>query len=889
MQTGSVRRSVRLGHGGRPGSCGGVLWLLLGLLWGTVVGSARAQDSTYRRPPLGWELIERSISRWADARREDAATVDPAWQRAWPAIEEAYLQFLEGEHRRRTIDGRAVADAYEPIASGVATPEEIDRYRAIWSSHLDRCDAAEDSFLRSLRELLPASAQDVADALLRERAIERSSERHWGVGPGMHRIVGTMLDARLEPSVRAIVRDRVRSAQEAMIPHVRVLSEALAARELALDRGRAREAWLPAGNSDAAPASETSGELAGERANDRRAERLEAIRAATAAAAARPTELAGKAFAAIERIGAEAVLAVVGVPGSPLDEEQWRRVVDALGAPEFGYAVGATLDVYRWRLDVITARFPPSDAARVIIAEATERFDDEARRAFVEAFRSLAEDGLLGEQHLLDLAADRPSSWAASRELRAARQSERFMIAFNAWADAVREALGVPAESHWPRHERDADGIPIPEERPPDHLAEFERMELSLGFQWTPLEGDRQSVLHGFPAWRTIEAMAMRLRLPSEVVTRWQAAHASTSAAWSESVDREDAAIIASLYDGQSDERTDEAMAVQQSRAIAAQARALRASLAAALREAVRDPSVASSLTDEDRALAEVEILAWERQHRIPDGRTASRPSRGLAILLGAAAASASADPAPIAWSTNPFEALDRLDLPLEVRGAVTRSVSDEAERLIRASEAVDDVTLLIADQHCFRDILPMWNAQSPAAERRLALDRALVHRDAMLAGVLPAARARAAAAAALVEAMTHALPEAWRDDFQRANREVAHPGIDTERPRFERPLLAALRQTASDPDRAARMVEIHDRWDRQWTARAEEIARIGEGTAFALAVTGGWGQLPSAHALHAVSVVRWIEFRRRQESLVTMRAMMRVLRDDERVAIPRW
>jgi hypothetical protein len=856
MRTGSVRRSVRLGHRGRPGSCGGVLWLLLGLLWGTVVGSARAQDSTYRRPPLDWELIERSISRWADARREDAAPVDPAWQRAWPAIEEAYLQFLEGEHRRRTIDGRAVADAYEPDASGVATPEEIDRYRAIWSSHRDRCDAAEDSFLRSLRELLPASAQDVADALLRERAIERSSERHWGVGPGMHRIVGTMLDARLEPSVRAIVRDRVRSAQEAMIPHVRVLSEALDARELALDRARARTAWRLKADADAA---------------------------------ARPTELAGRAFAAIERIGAEAVLAVVGAPGSPLDQEQWRRVVDALEAPEFGYAVGATLDVYRWRLDVITARYPPSDAARVIIAEATERFDDEARRAFVEAFRSLAEDGLLGEQHLLDLAADRPSSWAASRELRAARQSERFMTAFNAWAAAVREALGVPAESHWPRHERDADGIPIPEERPPDHLAEFERMELTLGFQWTPRAGDGAIATHGFPEWNSIETMAMRLRLPTEVVTRWQETHASMSVAWTESIVHEDAAIVADLHEGESDERTDEATAAERSRALAARARALRASLAAALRDALRDPSIASGLTDGDREVAELEMLAWERRHRILDGRRGARRARGLSILLGAAAASPSAQAAPIAWSANPFEALDRLGLPLAVRGAVTRSVGDEAERLIRANDAMDDATLLIADQHWFRRILPTWNADAPASERRLARDRAFAQRDEVLAKVLPAVRARAAAAAALVEAMTNALPEAWRRDFHRANLEVAHPGINTERPRFERPLLAALRQTASDPDRAVRMVEIHDRWDREWTARAEEIARIGEGTAFALAVTGGWGQLPSAHALHAVSVVRWIEFRRRQESLVAMRAMMRVLRDDERATIPRW
>jgi hypothetical protein len=136
---------------------------------------------------------------------------------------------------------------------------------------------------------------------------------------------------------------------------------------------------------------------------------------------------------------------------------------------------------------------------------------------------------------------------------------------------------------------------------------------------------------------------------------------------------------------------------------------------------------------------------------------------------------------------------------------------------------------------------------------------------------------------------MLAALPEAWRDDFRRANMDVTHPAIDAERPRFERPLLAALRQTASDPDRAARMVEVFAAWDQQWTLRAEEIARVGEGTSYALAVTGGWGQFPTDDALQAVSVVRWIEFRRRQESLVAMRAMERLLTAEERAALPRW
>jgi hypothetical protein len=835
-----------------------------------VPANANAQDSIHERPPLAWEEIERWIRRWSDVDE------GPAWQQAWASIERAYLVFLEEEDRRRRVEGRALAEAYEPIASGIATPEEVERHHVIRSAHVDRCDDAEDAFLRSIRELLPATAVEAADALLRERVIERSSERHWSIGPEMHRIVGTMLDATMESESRVTVRHRVRSAQESMLPHVRALSLALADRQLILDRGRAREAWVPEAESEAA--------------KERREERLSSMRAATEEAAARPTELAGKAFATIERIGTDAVMAMVATPGSPLNADDWRRVVDALGTPQYAYSVAGTLDMYRWRLDVILARYPPTDAARLVVAEATERFEHEARLAFVEGFRSHAEDAQRAEQHFRDLAAERPSEWVEARERCARRQSERFMNAFEAWGATVRSALGVPAESHWPRHERNADGEPIPEERPAHHRAESERLEFALGFRWTLDADDRFVAVHAFPAWATVEALALRLDLPPDLLARWKSVHEARAAAWVDSIVSEEAAIVAGLYEGAGDERTEELEAIRRGRDIASRARALRAALTEDLRQALRE---ATALTNEAREAAEREIIAWDRRHRLADGRIACRRNSGLAmamaLAMGTASSPAHVESAPIAWSTNPFEAFDRLELSVAERGRITLAITDEAERLIRAAEATEDAAVVVAAQHMFRRVSPPWSAGPPVAVRRLARERTIARRTELLATAIPAARRRAAAAAALVEAMLAALPEAWRDDFRRANMDVTHPAIDAERPRFERPLLAALRQTASDPDRAARMVEVFAAWDQQWTLRAEEIARVGEGTSYALAVTGGWGQFPTDDALHAVSVVRWIEFRRRQESLVAMRAMERLLSAEERAALPRW
>lgn len=66
-------------------------------------------------------------------------------------------------------------------------------------------------------------------------------------------------------------------------------------------------------------------------------------------------------------------------------------------------------------------------------------------------------------------------------------------------------------------------------------------------------------------------------------------------------------------------------------------------------------------------------------------------------------------------------------------------------------------------------------------------------------------------------------------------------------------------------------------------------IGRVEGGTGYLLAITGGTGPLASARAIHAVALVYWLEVRRRQESIIAMRRLERLLTEEERKRLPNW
>ncbi|MBL9119798.1 MAG: hypothetical protein JNL80_07785 [Phycisphaerae bacterium] len=816
------------------------------LIWTVVTLNASiacAQDNIHQRPPLTWDEVERSIRRFADV---DGA---PSWSQAWPKMEDAYLQFLVEEDRRRATDGRALAEAYERVIIGVATVEEIGRFHARWEAHLERTDLAEDDFLRSLERLVPESSTDAARSLLRERQLMRAIPRCAGNAPDMLRLIGSLLDAKVVPEARHRMREAVRTTEEAMLPQVRALVAASAARRRAEERGLAEQAWLLRSNP---PLEEAV-----------RSRRSIEIREATALALAAPTTAIGQAHAAIERLGVDALLTVV----STLEGEERQRVIAALGAPRLSFGLAATMRYYEKRLASIERRYPPSEAAKAVIEEASRRLRAEADELLLAAYRGLREDAKLAGQHLLDIDGGRPSSWLAACNERQAKERDAFDEALGRWSTSVRAALGVPNESRWPRHDRNAKGEAIVDEPTPAEVEERELAESSLGFM--AIDGGA-ALVHPLPAAESVEELASRLGLAAEVQVVWATARDKRAREWTETVEPAEDELRRRLPD----DSLDDAAEVERCRELVLRGRGLRRAL---LDDLVR------ALPEDARAAAEPVMTLWEARHRLPEGRTACGRGRGLS---GSAKLS---DVPWIDWGGNPLEALARTELKPEERAAVERAVGESAAALVVASEAMDDAEAHVAVARVMYRASALWNDQAPIDERLAGWEQAKAEREEILARLEPKVRARAAAASALRATILAALPEGRRDDFMRASFETALPGIDRERPRFERPFLAALGMTGSDAERSTRMVELYAAWDRRWMERTDAIGRVEGGTGYLLAITGGTGPLASARAIHAVALVYWLEVRRRQESIIAMHRLERLLTEEERQRLPRW
>lgn len=816
------------------------------LIWAAVMLIARiacAQDNVHQRPPLTWDEVERSIRRFADVDG------DPSWSQAWPIVEDAYLQFLADEDRRRATDGRALAEAYEAVIVGVATVEEVDRFHDRWEAHLERTGLAEDDILRSLERLVPASSADAARAIVRERQLTRAIARCAGNAPDMLRLMGSPLDAKLAPEARHRIRDAVRSAEEAMLPHARALVAASAARRRAEERGLAEQAWLLRANP---PLEEAA-----------RSRRVNEIREATASALAAPTTAIGQAHAAIERIGVDAALTLL----ASLEGDDRQRVLAALGAPRFSFGLSATMRYYEKRLASIERRYPPSEAAKAVIEEASRRLRAEADELLLAGYKGLREDAKLAAQHLLDIDAGRPSSWLAACNERQAREGAAFDEALGRWSAAVRAALGVPKESRWPRHDRNAKGEPILDEPTPAEIEERELAEWSLGFM--AIDGGALLV-HPLPTAESVDELAERLGLAADVRTAWATARDAKAREWTETI----APAEEELHRRLPDDSLDDAAEVERCRELVSRGRAL-------LRSLVED--LARALPEDARQAAEPVMALWAAQHRLPDGRTACGRGRGLS---GGAKLS---DVPWIDWGGNPLEALERTELKPEERAALERAVGESATALVASSEAMDDAEAHVAVARVMYRASALWNDQAPIDERLAGWEQAKAEREEILVRLEPKLRARAAAASALRTVILAALPEARRDDFMRASFETALPGIDRERPRFERPFLAALGTTGSDAVRSERLVELYGAWDRRWMERTDAIGRVEGGTGYLVVISGGAGTLASARTIHATAMVYWLEVRRRQESIIAMRRLERLLTEEERQRLPRW
>jgi hypothetical protein len=251
------------------------------------------------------------------------------------------------------VEGRALADLYEPILVGVARVEEVDRLYLARTLHAERAAVAEDAFLRSLDAFMPPSANGVVDVLQREREIARTMARCAWMAPEMLRLTGTILDAEFggttdaaaEADARRGLREAVDRAHTAMMPHARELDRAVSERARLFARGLAEEAWLRSGGTGAEGMAVEEAVLA-----SRERTRREALD---------PTAIVAKAYAAIERIGVDAVLAAVDALEAPLRTQ----VQDALGTPRHSFARVATLQFAEKRLAALERREAPSNSS----------------------------------------------------------------------------------------------------------------------------------------------------------------------------------------------------------------------------------------------------------------------------------------------------------------------------------------------------------------------------------------------------------------------------------------------------------------------------------------------------------------------------------------------
>jgi hypothetical protein len=801
------------------------------------VAIAHAGDDFYHRPPLRWSDIEEPLRLFCDI--DDG----PEWQQAWPTIERAYLDFLGQDNERRTVDARPLAELYAPIEQGIADERAVRDYYRCWQGHIERCQALERSFLENVAALVPESARVGASAVSRTREIAWASRDGITNTPVMAASTRDVLRGELSKEARTQARDVVALAEAAMLEQLRVVQQA--GRELheAMERQHVRTSKEAAAGADADTAA------------------MAAAVEEAKARADRAIERGGAAFAAVERIGVDALLALLGSWNS----EDRRAAVGVLGERGSFLSVKGSIAAKDRRVRWATRRFPPDAKAQESLAAARATWIDALSANVLQQLRDVKADATLVAGHLHDVYDSKPSRWLVAMNEHAQARDDAYQKATEEFHTAVRTALGIPSDYSWPKMRREElDEVDLAVDSGDLSANEVAEMERGLD----AFAGEIHDWSHSVPDAASIARLAERLHLGAEEAAQWESFRAT----------------LMKNRDGEAKRLTSELDHLRRKRTssvedVLAAWRALWAHSEETLEALVT--AMRASVHADPQSQAAFEV--WGAESRtLPAALVARRSIHGI----GSARPTANA----IAWrdrAGNPLEALALAGFPPSVRATIDVAIRDVATRFATEARTLDEAELAasLAIDVAISQYQRFFQDGSPTEVRMKAWIELNERRAALVEDVQGPARVRANAAASLREALMGAIDEKQRSLFERAEREALTPGINAERPRFARVFAAAAAITSDDQTRDA-VGAATKAWEARWEALSASMASLDDGAAF-LALSRNVNL--SAAERHGAAVLRWYEVRRREESIVAVRALSRLLGPEERTRLPRW
>ncbi|MBL9120638.1 MAG: hypothetical protein JNL80_12075, partial [Phycisphaerae bacterium] len=581
----------------------------------------------------------------------------------------------------------------------------------------------------------------------------------------------------------------------------------------------------------------------------------------------RALESGGQAHAAVERVGVDALLGLL----EPWSKEDRRKALAALSLDGAFVPVDGLPPVRELRLRWATRRFPPSGDAQDAIAAARAAWIEASCAIAVQALRDLRDDAAFVTQHMRDVRASKPSSWLEAMNEHARAREALGVKADGEFNAAVRSALGIPSDHSWPRIRREEfDDVDVAVD--PNAQDDTELRGWQGGIEgFTRAIRDWTTAL---PETASVRRLAARLEVSASDADAWVAKREELQSAGRAEADRCAEAMRRILREPEPSEET----ALSTWRSLYAASQHWIAALADAIRPNV--PADAPS-----QASFEVWLAASKAS---PAGQVARRSIHGIGARAGDAIPIPSV--LPMSWrdrAGNPLEALELLDLSADARRTFDELIREPAMRFgqcaaeLDAVEVVASISLDVAlarYQRFFRD-------GSPTEERMKAWVALNARRAELVARAAEVAGPRAAAAKALREAIIAALNEEQRAAFERASRQMLMPGLEAEKPRFARVFAAAVSLSEEGPARGA-VRQAKDAWERCWEHHTSAMASLDDGGAFRSLAR----QVDlSAHERHGAAVLRWYEVRRREESIVAMRALSRLLGPEERKRLPRW
>ena len=376
------------------------------------------------------------------------------------------------------------------------------------------------------------------------------------------------------------------------------------------------------------------------------------------------------------------------------------------------------------------------------------------------------------------------------------------------------------------------------------------------------------------PDAAALRRLAARLAVGAPVVDGWIAKREELQSTGRAEPDRLQEALRTILRGPEPSEKT----ALSAWRSLYAASRQLIASLGDAIR-----PNVPAD------APSQASFEVWSAASKAsPSGQVVRRSIHGIGARVGDAIHVPSV--LPMSWrdrAGNPLEALELLELSEDARRTLDEVIREPATRFSQRAAELDvaEVEASIALDVALARYQTFFRDGSPTEERMKAWVALNAKRAELVARAAEVAAPRAAAAKALREAIVAALSDEQRAAFERASRQSLMPGIEAERPRFARVFAAAMSLSEETPAREA-VRQAKDAWEKLWEHHTAAMASLDDGGAFrSLARLADL----SAQERHGAAVLRWYEVRRREESIVAVRALSRLLGPEERKRLPRW